>query len=108
MGATALWGQAVNGMTSRTVADPSGAAIAGAKVEVKNNATQVVRTVTTNAQGRYTVPELFVGNYDVRVSVTGFQNSVQTSVPVVVGDDRVVVLCLDKIRMSVDAYAAWL
>jgi hypothetical protein len=90
IGATALWGQAVNGTISGTVTDPSGAAIAGATVEVKNTATQVVRTVTTNAQGRYTVPELFVGNYDVRVSMMGFQNSVQTGVPVVVGGERVV------------------
>jgi hypothetical protein len=90
IGATALWGQAVNGTISGTVIDPSGAAIAGATVEVKNTATQVVRNVTTNAQGRFTVPELFVGNYDVRVSMAGFQNSVQTSVPVVVGGERTV------------------
>jgi Carboxypeptidase regulatory-like domain len=67
IGATALWGQAVNGTISGTVTDPSGAAIAGATVEVRNTATQVVRTVTTNAQ-----------------------NSVQTNVPVVVGGERVV------------------
>ncbi|MGA2882601.1 MAG: carboxypeptidase-like regulatory domain-containing protein [Bryobacteraceae bacterium] len=64
IGVAALWGQAVNGTISGTVTDPSGAAIAGAMVEVRNTATQVVRTVTTNAQGRYTVPELFVGNYE--------------------------------------------
>jgi hypothetical protein len=90
IGATALWGQAVNGTISGTVTDPSGAAIAGATVEVKNTATQVVRTVTATAQERFTVPELFVGNYDVRASAPGFQNSVQTSVPVVVGGERVV------------------
>ncbi len=90
VGVAALWGQAVNGTISGTVTDPSGAAIAGATVEVKNTATQVVRNVTTNAQGRFAVPELFVGNYDVRVSMAGFQNSVQTSVPVVVGGERTV------------------
>jgi hypothetical protein len=86
----ALLGQAVNGTISGTVTDPSGAAIAGATVEVKNTATQVTRTVATNAQGRFSVPELFVGNYDVRVSIMGFQGSVQTGVPVVVGGERVV------------------
>jgi hypothetical protein len=30
---------------------------------LKNTATQVLRTFTTNAQGRNTAPELFVGNY---------------------------------------------
>ncbi len=90
LGAITLWGQAVNGTIAGTVTDPSGAAIAGATVEIRNTATQSVRTVTTNAQGRFAVPELFVGNYDVRVSMAGFQNSVQTGVPVVVGGERVV------------------
>jgi hypothetical protein len=49
LGVNALWGQAVNGTISGTVTDPSGAAIAGATVEVKNTATQVIRTVSTNA-----------------------------------------------------------
>lgn len=89
LGSTALFGQAVNGTISGTVTDPSGAAIAGATVTVTNTATQVARTVTTNNDGRYSVPELIVGSYDVRVSAPGFQNSVQTSVPVVVGGERV-------------------
>jgi hypothetical protein len=67
LGVAALWRQAVNGTISGTATDPSGAAIAGATVGVKNTATQVVRTVTTNAQGRYTI---------------------QTNVPVVVGGER--------------------
>jgi hypothetical protein len=90
VGQSALLAQAVNGTISGIVTDPSGAAIAGATVEVKNTATQVTRTVSTNAQGRFTVPELFVGSYDVRVSMMGFQNSVRTRVPVVVGGERVV------------------
>ena len=85
-----LYGQAVNGTISGTVTDSSGAAIVGATVEVKNTGTQVTRTVVTNAQGLYRVPELIVGAYDVRASAQGFQNSVQTGVPVVVGSERVV------------------
>lgn len=90
VGITAVWAQAVNGTISGTVTDPSGAAIANATVTVTNTATQVVRTVTTNADGRYSVPELIVGNYDVRVAAPGFQSSVQTNVPVTVGGERVV------------------
>ena len=90
MSVTGLFAQGVNGTISGTVTDPSGAAIAGATVEVKNTATQVARTVTTNAQGRYSVPELIVGSYDVRISMMGFQSSVQSGVPVVVGGERVV------------------
>jgi hypothetical protein len=64
----------VSGTISGTVTDPSRAAIAGTTVEVKNTEAQVIRTVTTNAQGLYTVP--------------GFQNTVQANVPVVVGGGR--------------------
>lgn len=90
IGATALLAQAVNGTISGTVTDPSGAAIAGATVEIKNTGTQVLRTVVTNAQGFYRVPELIIGNYDVRVTANGFQSSVQTGVPLSVGAERVV------------------
>jgi hypothetical protein len=45
------------------LADPFGAAIAGATVGVKNPATKVVRTVTTNGQGRYAAPESIVGTH---------------------------------------------
>ena len=89
-GTTSLFGQGVNGTISGTVTDPSGASVANATVEVKNRATQVTRSVKTNAQGRYSVPELIVGSYDVRVTLQGFQTSVQTGIPVVVGAERVV------------------
>jgi hypothetical protein len=35
--------------------------VLGAAALCQNTATQVVRTVTTNAQGRYAAPELIVG-----------------------------------------------
>src|SRR5690348_6677980 len=81
----ALQGQAVNGTILGTVTDPSGAAVVGATVEVTNTATQVKRSVVTNTQGRYRVPELIIGTYDVRVSFQGFETSLQTGIPVVVG-----------------------
>lgn len=88
LGIPALRGQAVNGTILGTVVDSTGAAVAGATVDVTNTATQVKRTVVTNAQGRYRVPELIVGSYDVRISAAGFETSVQTGIPVVVGGER--------------------
>jgi hypothetical protein len=41
--------------TADVVTDPSGAATAGATVQIKNTLTQVVRIVTTNAQDRYAI-----------------------------------------------------
>ncbi len=109
-GGSALLGQAVNGTISGTVTDPSGAAIAGAKVEIINTATQVARSMTTNAQGRYSAPELIVGSYDVRASAAGFQNSVQTGVPLAVGAERVVDFSMkigqEQQTVTVEAQAA--
>jgi hypothetical protein len=63
--ATALWGQAVDGAISGTLTDPSGAAIAGATVQVRNTATQVLRTVTTNTPGRYWDAAVALGTFRI-------------------------------------------
>jgi hypothetical protein len=59
-GMIALWAQALKGTISGTVTDSSAA---GSTVEVKNTATPVTRTLTMNAQGRFSVPQLIVDNY---------------------------------------------
>ena len=56
-----------------TVSDQSGAAIAGAKVTVKNTATGIERTAQTTATGSYEIPALPPGNYSVQVQQTGFE-----------------------------------
>lgn len=67
------FGQGALGTITGTVADPSGAVVGNASIEIKNTATgQVSKTVTT-ATGNYTVPQLPVGSYDLTVTVTGFK-----------------------------------
>jgi hypothetical protein len=89
-----LQAQGTNGVISGTVADPSGGAIAGASVQVKNVASGVTRAVNTNEQGRYRVPDLLVGQYEVQASQTGFQTVIEKSIPLTVGVERVVDLVL--------------
>jgi hypothetical protein len=90
LGAIMLCAQATNGTISGTVTDNSGGAIAGATVQITNVSTGVVRAATTNAQGRYNVPDLLVGEYEAQVSNAGFQTTVQKAIPVTVGSQRVV------------------
>ena len=85
-----LHAQGTNGTIQGTVTDPSGASVNGARVEVKNLRTGITRTVATNEQGRYRVPDLIVGEYDTQVTVTGFQTSVQRNIALSVGSERVV------------------
>ena len=76
----------VSGATlSGTITDPSGAAIAGAKVSIANKATGVTRDVTTDAAGLYSAPNLLPGVYDVTASASGFSAAKQADVTLTVG-----------------------
>ena len=55
------------------VTDPSGAVIANAKVAATNEGTKATRTVTTDAQGHYTIPNLVPAPYSVKVTAPGFK-----------------------------------
>ena len=68
-----------------TVADASGAVIAGAKVIITNTATNVVREVETNESGNYTAPFLNPGVYSLRAESEGFKAAVQDSWTLQVG-----------------------
>src|SRR5581483_7995198 len=75
---------------SGTVTDASGAAIAEAAIQVKNVATGIVQNTTTDAQGRYNVPNLGIGNYEVQAARMGFSTVVHTGITLTVGAQSVV------------------
>src|SRR6201988_1865383 len=61
------------GSIQGTVTDASGAVVPGAKVSIRNNATnQVIETITTSA-GNYASGALIPGQYTVRIEVKGFR-----------------------------------
>jgi hypothetical protein len=55
-----------------TVRDESAAVMPGATITVNNTATNLTRTATTNAQGRFLVPALPPGTYRVSAELQGF------------------------------------
>jgi carboxypeptidase family protein/TonB-dependent receptor-like protein len=55
------------------VLDTTRAAVPGATVTVINAGTNAQRVVTTDAEGRFTVPNLPAATYIIRVELTGFQ-----------------------------------
>src|SRR5437763_909686 len=80
-----LDGQVAGATISGTVTDASGAAIPGAMVSVKNNATGDTRQFITDAVGFYAAPNLPAGTYDIRVTAIGFSTAVQGNVALGVG-----------------------
>jgi hypothetical protein len=81
--------QAVRATIQGTIKDATGATLPGATVEVKNVATGVAQNVVTDGSGRYSVPELIVGDYEVTATLQGFRTVVQRGVALSVGAQRV-------------------
>jgi hypothetical protein len=83
-------GQAENATISGTATDASGGALAGAKVQATNIATSTSRSTSTDPQGRYRIPDLPVGTYNVEASLSGFKTLVHSGVTLSVGGAVVV------------------
>ncbi|HEY3936554.1 MAG TPA: TonB-dependent receptor [Bryobacteraceae bacterium] len=72
--------QEVTAGLNGVVTDPSGAAVAGAKVTAKDLDRGSVFPTTTNGDGFYSLPRIPVGRYEVRVENRGFQTSVRSDI----------------------------
>ena len=71
--ALSLQAQEARGTLLGRVTDPSGAIVAGAKVEAANVETGVRFTSTTNRSGDYIFPLLVPGSYTITVENPGFK-----------------------------------
>jgi hypothetical protein len=63
---------ASGGRISGSVADPSGAVIAGATLKLVNAAQQTLWQAVSDKQGLYSFPNLPVGHYDLTITAIGF------------------------------------
>ncbi|MBI5281925.1 MAG: carboxypeptidase regulatory-like domain-containing protein [Candidatus Solibacter usitatus] len=94
--AVCVFAQSDNSSISGIVKDPSGAAVANAKVTVTNEGTAFERQTTSNESGFYTVPSLTPGYYTVKVEVAGFKaftktrNKLEAAIPIAVNADLTV------------------
>src|SRR2546422_9000875 len=69
IGQSSAGGGAIQG----TVRDEAGAAIAGAKVTITNEATGIAQNLVTNESGYYVTPPLSIGKYVIRVEAHGMK-----------------------------------
>jgi hypothetical protein len=63
-----------------TVSDPTGAAVPGAKVTVRNMNTSFIYEGVTSSSGDYFVPNLSSGTYQLTIEAAGFKSFVQSDI----------------------------
>ncbi|HEY1263963.1 MAG TPA: carboxypeptidase regulatory-like domain-containing protein [Terriglobales bacterium] len=85
-----LHAQKVTSTIRGTVTDPTGAAIPGAEVTIRNQQTNATRTAKTGDTGEFVVPELDAGNYEVRVKQANFKEFVTKDVQLFVSSTQVI------------------
>src|SRR3984893_9285032 len=83
--AVSTYSQVTGATLAGVVTDPSGSVIAGAQVSATNTATGISKEATTDSAGLYTLPNLQAGNYEVKVTATGFATAVQPNLSLAVG-----------------------
>ena len=80
-----LHAQVEKSTLSGTVLDASGGVVGGAAVQAKNTRMGTSYSAVTDAQGRYILPDMAVGTYEVSAEKAGFQKMVQTGIILTIG-----------------------
>ncbi len=84
------WAQTNTGTILGTVQDTTGAVLPGVEVVVTHVDQGRSRTIISDDEGRYRVPNLNLGDYEIEASLPGFQTSVRTGIQITI-DRRAVV-----------------
>jgi hypothetical protein len=82
--------QDTTGTILGTITDASGAVLPGVTVTVKNIDTSQSRAIVSDAAGRYRMPLLQPGHYEVTIQLQGFQTMVRSGITITVGQQAVV------------------
>lgn len=69
-----------------TVMDPSGAAVANAKVTLTNLDTNATKVLNTNDSGQFTAVDIHIGHYNIQVEMNGFKTEERKGLVLQVGD----------------------
>src|SRR5207237_3208704 len=87
---------AQGGSTTLTglVTDPSGLPVVGAKIQATHGATGVVYSAETNDAGRYSLPNLPPGKYQLTAKKQGFERLIRSDVQMHVAETVAIDLAL--------------
>ncbi|MFZ0816933.1 MAG: carboxypeptidase-like regulatory domain-containing protein, partial [Candidatus Sulfotelmatobacter sp.] len=78
-----VWGQEVTATMTGSVTDPSGAPVVGASVLAHDVERGTIYPTRTNNVGVFNLQRLPVGNYEIKVTATGFDTAEQSAITLV-------------------------
>ncbi len=76
-----------SGQIQGTITDANGSAVSGGSIEATQQESGLHRTVTSGGDGGYSLPDLPVGPYSLKVSASGFSAYEQTGIVIEVGNN---------------------
>jgi len=100
--------QVVGAIVSGTLTDPGGRIVPDAKVTLTNTEQGMVRTIVSNHDGAYTLPNVVPGRYDIQVEAAGFRTEIKKGLDVTVGEQptinfRLTIASVDQSVLVEDA-----
>jgi hypothetical protein len=87
--------QTTKATISGTVTDEKGAVVANAKIIARNLDTNLSRETKSDGAGRYRIPELAAGQYELTTEAHGFRPKIHRGIELTVGREVVVDLLLN-------------
>src|SRR5689334_15216413 len=81
--------QLTMGTISGGVSDSTGAVVPGTAITARHIETGISRATQTGSTGRYEIPNLPIGHYEVSATIQGFQTEVRAGIELTAGRNAV-------------------
>jgi hypothetical protein len=88
-----------------TVMDPSGAVIPNVSITITNSETGLQRSAASDSQGRYSIPQLVPGMYQIKATASGFADLVVSKIVLSVNEPATVPLTFEKVGTTTTTVA---
>ncbi len=89
-----IYAQQTTGTISGTVADETGGVLPGVSLTARNTETEAMRTVISDDEGRFRLPQLSPGTYELRAELAGFQTALLQGINLSMAQEAVVSVTL--------------
>lgn len=101
------YGQTVGASIQGTISDATGAVLPGAQITIRNSGTGAAAEMLSDERGRYLVPLLQPGEYEVQVSMSGFTTASRRGIRLTVGQNAILDIKLEvgQVTQNVEVVA---